>query len=58
MRQAVKSEEDGEALGEAPNSILNREGMEQRRSENLLFLPGIEEVPEIDVPLNLPELDG
>ena len=32
--------------------------MEQRRAENLLFLPGIEEVPEIDVPLNLPELDG
>lgn len=58
VRQAVKNEEDGEALGEAPNSILNREGMEQRRAENLLFLPGIEEVPEIDVPLNLPELDG
>ena len=51
-------EEEDESLGEAPSTITNREQMERGTAENFLYMPGLGEVPEIDVPAYLPDLPG
>ncbi|XP_057315142.1 WASH complex subunit 1-like isoform X2 [Hydractinia symbiolongicarpus] len=51
-------EEDEENIGEAPSTITNREQLERGTADNYLYMPGLGEVPEIDVPVYLPDLPG
>lgn len=39
-------------------SISNREEMERHAAENYLYIPDLGDVPEIDVPMDLPDLPG
>ena len=54
MEKSVQSNE----IGDAPTSIVNREAMEQHVADNFLYIPDLGDVPEIDVPLDLPDLPG
>lgn len=51
-------EDDEENIGEAPSTITNREQLERGTADNYLYMPGLGEVPEIDVPVYLPDLPG
>lgn len=54
-RKALEPDED-DGMGAAPLSILQREQLDQHVGENYMYSPGLGNVPEIDVPLNLPDL--
>lgn len=45
-------------IGDAPMSISNREQMERPTAENYFYIPDLGDVPEIDVPTDLPDLPG
>lgn len=47
-----------EKLFDAPLSISKREQLEQPAPENYFYVPGLGQVPEIDVPSYLPDLPG
>eukprot|EP00794_Sanderia_malayensis_P020088 gene20088-22058_t len=51
-------EEEDSSLGAAPSTITNREQIERGIADNYLYMPGLGEVPEIDVPAYLPDLPG
>ena len=51
-------EDDEENIGEAPSTITNREQLERGTADNYFYMPGLGEVPEIDVPVYLPDLPG
>lgn len=51
-------EEEGSQIGAAPSTITNREQIERGVADNYLYMPGLGEVPEIDVPAYLPDLPG
>ncbi len=51
-------EEEDSNLGAAPSTITNREQIERGNADNYLYMPGLGEVPEIDVPAYLPDLPG
>nr|XP_002124160.1 WASH complex subunit 1 [Ciona intestinalis] len=51
-------EEKEDGLADAPASIANREEMERHLVENYLYIPDLGDVPEIDVPMDLPDLPG
>ena len=55
-RTAIEDEES--QLGEAPTTITNREQIDRAVADNYLYMPGLGEVPEIDVPAYLPDLPG
>ena len=55
-RTAIEDEES--QLGEAPTTITNREQMDRAVADSYLYMPGLGEVPEIDVPAYLPDLPG
>ena len=55
-RTAIEDEES--QLGEAPTTITNREEMDRAVADSYLYMPGLGEVPEIDVPAYLPDLPG
>lgn len=55
-RTAIEDEEG--QLGEAPTTITNREEIERAVADSYLYMPGLGEVPEIDVPAYLPDLPG
>lgn len=55
-RTALEDEEN--QIGEAPTTITNREEMDRAVADNYLYMPGLGEVPEIDVPAYLPDLPG
>lgn len=45
-------------MGEAPTTITNREELERGTADNYFYMPGLGVVPEIDVPVYLPDLPG
>lgn len=49
---------DGSALGPAPFSISQRSTMRKSTAHSYFYTPKIGELPEIDVPLDLPDLPG
>ena len=55
-RKAVEEEEIG--IGDAPTTIAQREEMARMTRANYFYMPEIGEVPDIDVPLDLPDLPG
>jgi WAS family protein 1 len=56
-RQALEDEEERK-MEAAPISISQREILEHPTGENYFYSPGLGEVPQIDVPLDLPDLPG
>lgn len=50
--------ETEEKLFDAPLSISKREQLEQQIPENYFYVPDLGQVPEIDVPCQLPDLPG
>jgi len=56
-RQALDDEEE-QKMEAAPISISQREMLDQPAGENYFYSPGLGEVPQIDVPLDLPDLPG
>ena len=55
-RTALEEEDAG--MAEAPNTIKTSEELERLQTENYFYVPGIGEVPELDVPIALPNLLG
>ena len=55
-RTAIEDEES--QIGEAPSTITNKEQIERGMADSYLYMPGLGEVPEIDVPAYLPDLPG
>lgn len=55
---AADNDVGDDRLGDAPMSIINREQMERHAAESYLYVPGLGDVPEIDVPMDLPDLPG
>lgn len=56
--RAAVEEENGDGLGDAPMSISNREQMERHVAESYSYAPNLGDVPMIDVPMDLPNLQG
>ena len=56
-RQALDDEEE-QQMEAAPISISQREMLLQPVGENYFYSPGLGDVPQIDVPLDLPDLPG
>ena len=57
-RVRTNMEEEDNSLGAAPSTITNREEIDRGIADNYLYIPGLGEVPEIDVPAYLPDLPG
>ncbi|XP_033114646.1 WASH complex subunit 1-like [Anneissia japonica] len=55
-RKAI--EEEQEEIGAAPITITQQEQMERMTAENYFYIPNLGDVPEIDVPVYLPDLPG
>lgn len=51
-RTALEEEDMG--MAEAPNTIRTNEELQRLQAENYFYVPGIGEVPELDVPIALP----
>ena len=49
---------EDEEIGAAPSTITNPEQLERGNADNYFYMPGLGEVPEIDVPVYLPDLPG
>ena len=56
-RKALDDEEE-QKMEAAPISISQREVLDHPAGENYFYSPGLGEVPQIDVPLDLPDLPG
>jgi len=56
--RSALEEEVLNGIGDAPMSILNREEMERHVADNYLYIPDLGDVPEINVPMDLPDLPG
>lgn len=58
-RQSLEEEgESSNVMDDAPISIAQQERLEARSGENFFYSPGMGDVPDIDVPLDLPDLPG
>ncbi|XP_076363685.1 WASH complex subunit 1-like isoform X2 [Tachypleus tridentatus] len=57
-RKSIEEEVKKECLGDAPYTILQREHLEKLDKHNYFYSPGLGQVPEMDVPLALPDLPG
>ena len=51
-------EEEDDDLAAAPVTITNREEMELLGLQNYFYVPNLGDVPELDVPVHLPDLPG
>ena len=51
-------EETADGIGDAPMSIINREEMERHVADSYMYIPDLGDVPEINVPMDLPDLPG
>lgn len=51
-------EEEEREIGDAPTTIAQREEMARMTRESYFYMPEIGEVPDIDVPVDLPDLPG
>lgn len=51
-------EEDEEDIGAAPISITQGEALDRLTAQNYFYVPNLGDVPEIDVPVYLPDLPG
>ena len=47
-----------EKMAEAPSTIVQGEELERHSKENLSYRPGLGNVPDLELPSNLPELVG
>jgi WAS family protein 1 len=56
-RQTLDDEEERQ-MEAAPISISQREMLVHPTGENYFYSPGLGEVPQLDVPLDLPDLPG
>jgi WAS family protein 1 len=56
-RRALEDEEE-QRMEAAPISISQREKLDHPKVEKYFYSPGLGEVPQIDVPLDLPDLPG
>lgn len=53
-----EEEEVREDLEEAPLSMLQDSAVDFRSSENYFYAPLLEEMPQLNIPLDLPDLPG
>ena len=51
-------EEEELTMADAPKTIKTNEDLQRLQSENYFYVPGIGEVPELNVPIALPNLLG
>jgi len=51
-------EEEEEDIGAAPISITQGEALDRMTAQNYFYVPNLGDVPEIDVPVYLPDLPG
>lgn len=56
--QMINPQISGQKMDAAPMSISNRKMMNKKYVDNLLYTPGLTEAPELDIPLDLPDLPG
>ena len=54
----TRESENNDVLEAAPLSISQRDNHVRGMRENYFYNPGLGEVPQIDVPLDLPDLPG
>lgn len=54
----IRESENNDVLEAAPLSISQRDNHVRGIRENYFYNPGLGEVPQIDVPLDLPDLPG
>lgn len=57
IRKTLDEEED-DLLGAAPITITQGDQLEKQNVENYSYIPDLGDVPEMDVPLALPDLPG
>ena len=50
--------EEESLMADAPNTIKTNEELQRQQAESYLYVPGIGQVPELDVPIALPNLLG
>ncbi|XP_053391603.1 WASH complex subunit 1-like [Mercenaria mercenaria] len=55
-RTALEEEDSG--MAEAPNTIKTNEELQRLQADNYFYVPGIGDVPELDLPIALPNLLG
>ncbi|KAL4226300.1 Arp2/3 complex-mediated actin nucleation [Mactra antiquata] len=55
-RTALEEEDSG--MADAPNTIKTNEELQRLQADNYFYVPGIGQVPELDVPIALPNLLG
>ena len=55
-RTAIDDKEEGPA--EAPSTIIGREDLLKQNKTEYFYMPGMGEVPEMELPNTLPELAG
>lgn len=57
-RKSLEDEAKDDELGEAPITMTNQDQLEKQDKENYFYHPGMGQVPDMDVPLALPDLPG
>lgn len=57
-RKSLEEEAKDDELGDAPVTITHQDQMEKQDKESYFYHPGMGQVPEMDVPLALPDLPG
>lgn len=57
-RKSLEEEYEAEEMAAAPISITRRDPIESMEKMSYFYNPGLGEVPEMDVPLALPDLPG
>ena len=57
-RKSLEEETEAEEIAAAPLSITQRDQIESVDKLSYFYNPGMGEVPEMDVPLALPDLPG
>lgn len=55
-RTALEEEDSG--MADAPNTIKTNEELQHLQADNYFYVPGIGDVPELDLPIALPNLLG
>ena len=51
-------DEEEAVMADAPDTIKTNEELKRQQMENYFYVPGMGEVPELDVPIALPNLLG
>jgi WAS family protein 1 len=58
MKQMTEDDHDSIKMEAAPLSISQKEQIKRPTGENYFYSPGLGDVPQLDVPMDLPDLPG